>query len=75
MRDCGFNVPLDQLTPNDRREIRNFRRFIALWPTHGFEMVQRPRWQKYLALTPEEAAGMTNQPPWTPPKPSNREMP
>lgn len=38
----------------DRRELRNFRRFLRLWPHHSFDMIQRPRWQKYVGLTPEE---------------------
>lgn len=44
----------------DRREMRNFMRFLRLWPAHSFEMVQRPRWQKYLGLSTEEAVAMTN---------------
>lgn len=42
------------MTPHDLRELRNFQRFLRLWPEHGFEMAQRPRWQKYLGITPEE---------------------
>lgn len=38
----------------DRREIRNFQRFLRLWPTHGFDMWNRPRWQAYLGLTEGE---------------------
>jgi hypothetical protein len=41
-------------SPQDRRELRNFMRWLRLWPHHGFDMIQRPRWQKYLGLTPEE---------------------
>jgi hypothetical protein len=47
---------------NDRRELRNFRRFLRLWPHHGFDMLHRPRWQKYLGLTAQEAAAMTDKP-------------
>lgn len=39
---------------NDRRELRNFARFMRLWPIHGFDMIQRPRWKKYLGFTDEE---------------------
>ena len=38
----------------DRRELRNFQRWLRLWPHHAFDMIQRPRWQKYLGLSPEE---------------------
>lgn len=41
-------------SPADRRELRNFQRWLRLWPHHGFDMIQRPRWQKYLGLTSEE---------------------
>jgi hypothetical protein len=40
----------------DRRELRNFGRFLRLWPHHSFDMLQRPRWQKYLGLDAEEVA-------------------
>lgn len=39
----------------DRRELRNYMRFLKLWPVHKFTMLQRPRWQKYLAITSDEA--------------------
>lgn len=39
---------------HDRRELRNFARFLRLWPAHGFDMIQRPRWKKYLGLTDDE---------------------
>lgn len=39
---------------NDRRELRNFARFLRLWPHHSFDMINRPRWQKYLGLSSEE---------------------
>jgi hypothetical protein len=42
------------LSFNDRRELRNFRRFLKLWPIYGFDMIQRPRWQKYLGYKAEE---------------------
>jgi hypothetical protein len=38
----------------DRRELRNFRRFLRLWPHFSFDMVQRPRWQSYLGFNAEE---------------------
>lgn len=41
-------------SPKDRRELRNFARFLRVWPHHSFDMIQRPRWQKYLGLAPEE---------------------
>jgi len=43
-------------SPQDRRELRNFQRWLRLWPHYGFEMIQRPRWQKYLGITPDEVA-------------------
>ena len=55
-------VPMPQ-TLNDRRELRNFQRFLRLWPHHGFDMLYRPRWQKYLGLTPEEARHYAQHPP------------
>jgi hypothetical protein len=45
------------MTKDDRRELRNFQRFLRLWPTHGFDMWNRPRWQKYLGLSNAEVAG------------------
>jgi hypothetical protein len=42
----------------DRREVRNFQRFLALWPHHRQKMLTRPRWQRYLNVTPEEAQRM-----------------
>ena len=40
----------------DRREVRNFRRWLKLWPHHSFDMIQRPRWQRYLGLNREEVS-------------------
>jgi hypothetical protein len=42
----------------DRRELRNFMRFLKLWPTHGYEMVEREVWKKYLGLSSEEVVAM-----------------
>jgi len=39
----------------DRREVRNFQRFLRLLPRYELRMLQRPRWQKYLGLTSQEA--------------------
>jgi hypothetical protein len=44
-----------QLSSNDRRELRNFRRFLRLWPTRGFDMLQSDRWREYLHMTEDEA--------------------
>lgn len=41
-------------SPQDRRELRNFQRWLRVWPHHGFDMIQRHRWQKYLGLSTEE---------------------
>lgn len=49
---------------SDRREVRNFQRFLRLWPIHGFDMLERPRWQKYLAISPAEAAMLQKHPPF-----------
>lgn len=38
----------------DRREVRNFIRFLKLWPKHKGRMVERPMWQRYLGLGPLE---------------------
>lgn len=59
---------------NDRRELRNFQRFLRLWPTHGFDMLQRPRWQRYLGVTPAEAATLQKHPPFrgAPPQDAKR---
>lgn len=58
MKGCGFNLPLDSLSLNDRREMRNFQRWLRLWPIHGYDMIQRPRWQKYLGFTTQEVAAI-----------------
>ncbi len=52
----------------DRRELRNFHRFLKLWPHHGFDMLVRPRWQKYLAINAAEAAALQANPPFRSPK-------
>lgn len=39
------------LSKNDAREVRNFKRFIKLWPKFKEEMLKRPKWRKYLGLT------------------------
>lgn len=49
---------------NDRREVRNFQRFLRLWPIHGFDMLDRPRWQKYLVISPSEAKALQAKPPF-----------
>lgn len=52
----------------DRREIRNYMRFLRLWPVHGFDMLERPRWQKYLGVSPQEATSLQANPPkWSKP--------
>jgi hypothetical protein len=52
----------------DRKELRNFARFLKLWPIHGYDMLHRPRWQKYLAISPDEAAVLAANPPvWSAP--------
>jgi hypothetical protein len=43
------------LSSRDRRELRNFERFLRFRRTHLATMMTRPRWQKYLNLTPQEA--------------------
>lgn len=42
-------------TDADKREFRNFERFLRLSVRHLPEMMTRPRWQKYLNVTPREA--------------------
>lgn len=42
-------------TAIDRRELRNFQRYLKLLPKYKLRMLQRPRWQKYLGLTDREA--------------------
>ena len=49
---------------SDRRELRNFQRFLRLWPSHGFDMLERPRWRKYLGITPAEAEMLQKNPPF-----------
>lgn len=39
----------------DKLEIRNFARFLKLYPTYKLRMLNSPRWQKYLNLTNAEA--------------------
>lgn len=48
----------------DRRELRNFMRFLRLWPVHGFDMLERPRWQKYLGISQSEATVLQKNPPF-----------
>jgi hypothetical protein len=45
--------------PTDRREIRNYMRFLRLWPKHKLTMLQRISWQRYLNLTPQEALALS----------------
>lgn len=45
---------------SDRRELRNFMRFLRLWPHHSFDMIQRPRWQRYLGLSATEVEAMNS---------------
>lgn len=51
-------------SPTDRRELRNFARFLRLWPKHQPDMLRRSRWQKYVALTPVEGEAMNRQMHW-----------
>lgn len=53
---------ISKLSAKDRRELRNFARFTKLWPIYGFDMIQRPAWQRYLNLTPAEAKQMAAKP-------------
>lgn len=52
---CGTFVPRDQLCAGDRRELRNYDRYLRLWPRFKQRMLLRPRWQKYLGITPRQA--------------------
>lgn len=61
MRGCLINIPYEELSPQDRRELRNFQRFLRLWPEYGLDLIQRPRWQKYLGLSPEEVAAINDR--------------
>ena len=45
----------------DRREVRNFQRFLRLYPIHGFDMLHRARWQKYLCISQDEAMGFVKR--------------
>jgi len=40
---------------NDRCEVRNYLRFLRLYPRYRLRMLASPRWQKYLNITPAEA--------------------
>lgn len=46
------------LSLNDRRELRNFQRFLRLKERFLPKMLTRERWQRYLGLSPEEARRM-----------------
>lgn len=48
----------------DRCELRNFQRFLKLYPLHGFDMLSRKRWQKYLGITPQEGMTLQLNPPF-----------
>lgn len=39
----------------DRRELRNFRRFLRLWPRFHQRMLVRPVWLRYLNINECEA--------------------
>ena len=51
----GIDADLSMLTLAERREIRNFQRYLRLLPRHRLRMLQRPRWQRYLGVTQQEA--------------------
>ena len=55
VRRAKARVKPVELSASDRRELRNFRRFLALKDRYLPKMLTRPRWQRYLGLTPEEA--------------------
>lgn len=44
-----------RLSLDDRRELRNWHRFLRLWPKHKLRMLQRERWKRYLVLSEREA--------------------
>lgn len=58
MKGCGTLVDISSLPMRDRRELRNFQRFLALWPHHKLRMLASPRFQKYLGISPEMAHRM-----------------
>jgi hypothetical protein len=39
----------------DKLEMRNFARFLKLYPVYKLRMLDSPRWQRYLNLTDAEA--------------------
>jgi hypothetical protein len=43
------------LTKHDKREVKNFQRFLAFWPKYKLRMLTRPIWQRYLHLSNVEA--------------------
>jgi len=51
MRGClGYTKKFSSLSKADKREVRNFQRFLKLWPKYKEEMFKRPFWKKYLGL-------------------------
>lgn len=51
-----FERDIRHCTLADRRELRNFSRFLKLKDAGWlFDMLERPRWLRYMGLTPEEA--------------------
>jgi hypothetical protein len=64
MRGCGTFVERSLLSRQDRRELNNFVRYLAIAPVHLPRMLTRPRWQRYLGLDrlQRSAAGTLVQP-------------
>lgn len=58
MKGCGTFIDISSLPAQDRRELRNFQRFLRLWPDHKLRMLNSPRFQKYLGLMPDQAFRM-----------------
>jgi len=50
MTRCGFGKQLSELSKHDRKEVRNFQRFLKLRVKWEKEMYKRPFWQKYLGI-------------------------
>ena len=43
-----------ELTKHDRRIVKNYRRFLRLWPRYKRKMLLSGSWQKYLNIKPQE---------------------
>lgn len=47
-----------ELSKHDARIVKNYRRFLSVWPKYSRRMLLTSSWQKYLNIKPQEAWNM-----------------